>query len=128
MEFVKMSALAIAAAIISLNFKNIKNEYGVLITIATCMVIFYYGISKLSDIVASLKAVTEYVSIDTVYIGVILKIIGITYISEFASDISKDCGYGTLGNQIKIFGKLAALSLCMPILSSIVKAVTSLLG
>lgn len=128
MEFVKLAAFAIASAIFALNFKNIKNEYGVFITIASCIIIFYYGVSKLGNIVESLKFITEYVSIDNIYIGIILKIIGITYIAEFASDISKDCGYGTLGNQIKIFGKLAALSLCMPVLSSIVKSISSLLG
>ena len=128
MEFVKLAAFAICASLLALNFKSIKNEYGVLITISACLLIFYYGISKVTYIVESLRFITEFVSIDNVYFGVILKIIGITYISEFASDISKDCGYGTLGNQIKIFGKLATLALSMPVLLSIVKSISSLLG
>lgn len=57
----------------------------------------------------------------------IFKIIGITYISEIASDISKDCGYATLGNQIQIFGKLTILGFCMPVLTAIVKAIIEMI-
>ena len=42
--------------------------------------------------------------------------IGITYVAEFASGICKDSGYGSLGNQIEIFGKLSILGISMPIL------------
>ena len=48
---------------------------------------------------------------------VIVKIVGISYISEFASDICRDSGYAAIGNQIQIFGKL-----------SIEKQVETLLG
>ena len=42
--------------------------------------------------------------------------IGITYIAEFASGICKDAGYGSLGSQIEIFGKLSILVTSMPVL------------
>lgn len=127
MEFIKLAILATVAAILALNFKNIKSEYGIFISIGTCILIFFYGVSKLSVVVDALKFISDFINIDDVYIAIIFKIIGITYISEFASDISKDCGYSTLGNQIRIFGKLSTLALSMPVLKAIVKSITELI-
>ena len=41
--------------------------------------------------------------------------IGITYVAEFASGICRDAGYGALGNQIQILGKLSVLGVSMPV-------------
>ncbi|MDE6209125.1 MAG: stage III sporulation AC/AD family protein [Lachnospiraceae bacterium] len=128
MDFVKLSVIAIIAALLALNFKSIKGEYGIFISIGACTLIFLYGISKLSIVVDSLKYVAEFINMDNSYIALIFKIIGITYISEFATDISKDCGYGTLGNQIQIFGKLTTLAISMPVLTSIVKSIVEIMA
>lgn len=44
---------------------------------------------------------------------VILKMVGITYIAEFASGICKDAGYQTIAGQIETFAKLTILALGM---------------
>ena len=49
----------------------------------------------------------------------LIHILGITYVAEFASGICKDSGYGSLGNQIEIFGKLSILGISMPILLAV---------
>ena len=36
--------------------------------------------------------------------------------AEFAAGMCRDAGYGSLGSQIEIFGKLSILALSMPIL------------
>jgi stage III sporulation protein AD len=47
--------------------------------------------------------------------------IGITYIAEFAAGICKDAGYGAVGTQIEIFGKLSVLAVSMPILLALIE-------
>ena len=65
MEFVKLAAFAIASAIFALNFKNIKNEYGVFITIAACIIIFQRELKVVFQIClwnyqTKLKKIMEY--------------------------------------------------------------------
>ena len=54
--------------------------------------------------------------------------VGITYVAEFASGICKDAGYGSLGNQIEIFGKLSILGISMPILLALFGTLETFLG
>lgn len=78
--------------------------------------------------VNSIKFIADTINIEGTYITLIFKIIGITYISEIASDISRDCGYATLGNQIQIFGKITILGFCMPVLTAIVKSIIEMIN
>lgn len=57
----------------------------------------------------------------------LLKITGITYIAEFASGLCKDAGYGAIGGQIEIFGKLSILAVSMPIVLALLETLKRLL-
>ena len=68
------------------------------------------------------------VRINRVYLTTLLKITGVTYIAEFASGICKDAGYGSIANQIEIFGKLSILAMSMPIVLALLEALQGLLA
>lgn len=57
-----------------------------------------------------------------------MKIIGITYIAEFASDICKDAGHAAIANQIQIFGKLSVLAVSMPIVLALLETINGFLS
>ena len=61
----------------------------------------------------------KYIPIESTYFSILLKMIGITYITEFSSDICKDAGYGALANQIGIAGKVTLISLSIPAITSL---------
>ena len=63
-----------------------------------------------------------------VCIQVLLKIIGITYISEFAADICRDAGCSAVAGQIGVFAKLSILAVSMPIVSALLQTVQNFLG
>ena len=58
---------------------------------------------------------------------ILLKIMGISYIAEFVSDIAKDSGYSALSNQIQIYGKITILVVSVPILESLINCINGLL-
>ena len=76
----------------------------------------FYGIGRLKEILDIIRQMESYVKIRPVYLVTLLKMTGVTYAAEFASGICKDAGYGALGKQIEIFGKLTILAVSMPVL------------
>ena len=58
----------------------------------------------------------------------LLKMLGISYIAEFASGICKDAGYGALGSQIEMFGKLLILAVSAPVLLALLETLQRLMG
>lgn len=50
------------------------------------------------------------------YISLLLKLIGITYICEFAANLCKDSGHSALSSHIELFGKIAIMVAGFPVI------------
>ncbi len=128
MTVATVAVLGLTAVLLAVQFKGIKGEYGVCLVAGAGLVIFFYGVSKLETIVEAVKQVQSYIKVNSIYLNTLMKMIGITYIAEFASGICKDAGYGALGSQIEIFGKLSILAVSMPILLALMETVQGFLS
>ena len=81
---------------------------------------------NLSVIRETLELVGSFVKIDAVYLTAMLKILGVTYLAEFAAAICKDAGYQTIAGQIEVFARLSILAIGMPILKALLLAIREL--
>lgn len=122
-----IGVIGMVVVLTALQFKTIKPEYGILISVAGCIFIFLYSLSRISDIISMIDKLSELTSISRDYIKILLKITGITFISEIASDIAKDCGYSAVANQIQIFGKLTILAMSLPVFAELISSIGNLL-
>ena len=120
---IKIALIGIVSVLAAIQFKNGKSEYAILIGIAGCVLIFYFSAGKLSSIVDSINKIRGYLSVNSEYLSILLKIIGITYIAEFSSNLCKDAGYTAIGNQIELAGKLSIMALSMPILLALLDTI-----
>ena len=120
--------VGIVVVMTAVSFKTIKPEYGLMISVVGCIFIFIYAISRMEDIINIVNRLSDLTSISRDYIKILLKIAGVTFVAEISSDISKDCGYTAIANQIQIFGKLTVLSISLPIFVELISSVGELLS
>ena len=116
---VSLAFMAVSIVIMALQFKNTKPEYGIYMGLAGVMVIAAFSLGRLSEIIDSINVIKQYTGTGQ-YMSLIIKVTGITYVSELASDICKEAGYGTIAGQILIFGKLSVVALCIPVFEIII--------
>ena len=106
MSIIAVAAVGVIAVFLAVQLKGMKGEYGFFL---------FYGIRKLEGILTVINEIREAIRLNQVYFITLMKLVGITYIGEFASGICRDNGYGFLGNQIEIFGKLSILAVSAPV-------------
>ena len=128
MDIIKISLLGVCGVILGFLMKGTKPEYACFITVGIGLVIMGLAVGKIYYLFESLGKIQETLPVDTEYISTLVKMIGITYIGQFASGICKDAGYGSLGSQIEIFGKLSVLAVSMPILLALLDTVQQFLA
>ena len=116
MDIVRIAALGIVGALLGILLKGQKKEYELFVTLGVSLCIFYFIISKLELVLAVINRMQEYVELDTGYIAILVKMIGITYVSEFSANLCRDAGYQAVAGQIEMFGKLSILVISMPVL------------
>ena len=128
MSIQKAAAIGVCAALIALQFKGGKTEYGIYVSIAAGILLGTGIIGKLSTVLDTVKEIGSFLQIEGSYLGVLLKMLGITYVAEFASNICKDSGCQTIAAQIQLFGKITVLALGMPVLMTLLRTIEAFLS
>lgn len=123
MDIVKIAVLGIAGVLIALPLKKERGEYSTFIAITVCICIFVYLLTKVEVILDFVRQLDSMLPVDGRYIGMLIKMIGITYVAEFASNICKDAGYGAIAGQIEVFAKISILMVSVPVLMAFMKMV-----
>ena len=127
MSMIQVAGVGIIGTLLALQFKSGKSEYGIYTVVAISLLLFYGMRDRLIIIEETIHTISELITINTSYIQILLKIIGITYIAEFATGICKDAGYSTIASQIEIFAKLTILAFSMPVLEALLLTLKELL-
>lgn len=123
MDIIKISLLGVCGVMLGFLMKGTKPEYACFITVGIGLVIMGLAVGKIRYLFESLGKIQETLPVDTEYISTLVKMIGITYIGQFASGICKDAGYSTTAAQIELFCKLSVMVLSMPVLMALLKTI-----
>ena len=127
MNMVQIGMIGVLGALLAIQFKGGKTEYGIYMSVAVSIVLFLCIVDRLEIFVRTIDEISRYISVDTGYLSTMLKMIGITFISEFPSSLCKDTGYQTIAVQIEVFSKLTILAMGMPILLALLETIQEFL-
>ncbi len=128
MSILQIGMIGVTGAILALQLKQYKAEFSVYLCIAVSLVIIFSIVEHLETIIMTLKSIRQYIASENNYMGTLLKMLGITYVAEFASSICKDAGQQTIASQIEVFSKLAILVLSLPIILALLKTIQTFLS
>ncbi len=128
MEITGIMIFAVITSIMASQIKTIKGNFDTYIIVAACLFILFYIITKLTVIINVIEKLQAYLNLDWAYMVILFKVVGISYLTQFTSDICKECGYGAIGNQIQIFGKITVLAISMPIILALIDTISYLLA
>lgn len=127
MDVIQVAALAVAGVLLAVQFKSGKAEYGIYLGEALSILIFFQILGKLNVILEVIKTIGEFLPLNKIFAGTLLKMLGITYVAEFSASICQDAGYQTIARQIEILGKLTILVMSMPILLALLQTIREFL-
>lgn len=127
MEIIQIAAAGVGAVVLALMFRQSKPEIAMVISLACCVFVFFGIMAKITLVLEYVSSLAQNISLDPIYMTVILKMIGITYVAEFASAICRDAGYTSIAGQLQVFAKISILALSMPVLLAFLSTVEDFL-
>ncbi|MGV3466233.1 MAG: stage III sporulation protein AD [Heyndrickxia sp.] len=119
--------ISLITTFLALIIKEQKPNFAFLLVLFVGCAIFLFLVDQLRDIVQMVQRIASNANVNTIYVETILKIIGVAYIAEFASHISKDAGQGAMAAKVELAGKIIILAMSIPILSVLIETVINLI-
>ena len=127
MEVMQLIGISIISTVICLIIKKDRPEIAMFISILTGVVIMMAVVFKLNFIIDAIDNLANRANIPTMYITLIIKLIGIAYLLEFAIQLCKDCGEGAIASKLEFGGKIIVMTMSFPILLSIIEMVLDII-
>ncbi|MEQ8197930.1 MAG: stage III sporulation protein AD, partial [Clostridiaceae bacterium] len=108
-------------------FKDTKQNIAVLISLVSGVVILLYLMSPLAQVLSFFKEISTKSNIDTFYITLVLKIVGITYLASFAIEVCSEAGAAGIASRIEVAAKILIMVIAMPMLMGVLDAILKIM-
>lgn len=128
MEIVKIAIIGIIAGVLVITIKQKQPELAMQVSLVAGLIIFIYVLDYLITAVDYIREIVTRYEIPYESITIVLKIIGVAYICEFAVQILKDTGEGSIASKVELAGRVFIIVLSLPIITSFMNMVLGLLG
>ena len=127
MDLFKILGIGLITCITSLIVKQVKPDVASIISIAGGVVILLMVVDYVAQIFDVFKVVMNKTGLPSNLFSIVLKIVGIGYLTEFAANICSDAGSNSLADKILLAGKIMILFMSLSIITNIIDIVVELL-
>jgi len=126
LAILQIAGIALITTFLALVIKEQKPNYAFLLVLFAGCAIFLFLIDQIGTIIQMIDKLAAAANVNAIYIKTIMKIIGIAYIAEFASHISKDAGQNAMAAKVELAGKILILAMAIPIISVMVETILNM--
>ena len=126
MMVLKICAIGICAVIIIALIRIYKPVFTVEAVLCASLILLFYIINSMKYSFSYLEDIYQELSYGKEYFPIVLKALGIAYITEFTSAICNDAGEKSIGSKVELAGKIAIFFVALPIFTSLLELLNSL--
>lgn len=123
----KIVGVAFVTAVTAVLLKGTKPELSFAVTVAGIIVILLYIVDALQETLAVFRTIAETTGVENGLLKVLLKIVGVGYITEFGAGILSDFGSNAVADKVALGGKIAIVVLALPVFEGLLTLVKSFL-
>lgn len=127
MDITKIIGVGLIALIIIIILRQYKPEFTIYVSLIAGVIIFFLVANSLTGIINILQDFANKASINSQFLGILLKITGIALLTEFAVSVCKDAGETAIASKVDLGGKVIIISISIPIISALIETITKIL-
>jgi stage III sporulation protein AD len=127
MEMAQIAAIGIISVILAIVVKKQSPEAALALSIASAVLIFILILPRISSVIEMARTIASGVGANQNYIEIIFKVVGISYIAEFASQICSDGGETAIAAKIDLAGRILIMTVSAPVLLALLDVVANLI-
>ncbi len=119
---------AVAAAIVIVLLKKYSAEHSFVISICAVCGILVYVLASILPSFNSISSIFDVSGLKSDYLKIMLKCVGICFITEFSCDCCKDASQAALSNAVLTAGRICVLLTALPLFNEFLDFALKLSG
>lgn len=98
-----------------------------MLVLAVSTIVFLNITDSIPPVLEKMDRLMAYSGLDREYLTILFKALGICWLTQFASDVCRDCNEGAIASAAEIFGKIQLVVLSLPLFESLIDVVTEIM-
>ena len=127
MEIIKILGVAFVTAIVSVLLRSTKPELSFAVTVTGVIVILLFLAERIQVTLTAFTALADVAGVENGLLKLLLKIIGVGYVTEFGAGILNDFGSNAVADKVILGGKIIIIALSLPIIENLLRLAQSLI-
>ena len=128
MNMIMICGAAIVTAVLAVMLRSQSPHSAMLLSIAAGAIIILSLLKNLPDMLSGIQNILADGGIETGDIAILLKVMGICFVTEFTCDCVTEAGLLSLSTNISFAGKILVLLTSLPLFQHIINVITTLGG
>ena len=127
-EFIKIIGVGCVTALTALLLKSTKPELAFTITVVGVLIILLWLVGIFQNTANIFYSITTMTGIDNTLLKILLKIVGVSYLTEFSAGILNDFGSANVADKVSLCGKILIFVLSLPIMECLLQLLKEFLS
>ena len=124
----KIVALCITGSIMCLFLRQSgRGEMALMVALSVTVYAFFISFSEVARIIESLASLASETKLDSGIYKAVIKITGIAYITQAASELCKDAGEIAMAGKVELCGKILICVTAMPMVTELFYVIADIL-
>ena len=124
----KVTAISVITLVFTLLLKPSKMEYAFAVSVCGGMAALFCILNSAIGCFSVIKGYLADAGIDSRAVGMVIKAVGIGYITEFSAATARDFSQTSLALKIVLAGKMAVLFISLPLIKQLIELALSFLS
>lgn len=126
-ELLKIMGVAIVTSVAAILLKSTKPELSFAVTVTGVIVILLFIVDAMRELTSVFYVIAEITGVENGLLKLLLKIVGVGYITEFGTGVLQDFGSSAIADKVALGGKLMIVLLALPIMRGLLQLVANFL-
>ena len=119
--------VGIVAAVLAILLKQHRPEYALLVSLAAGVFILVLVSTSIVPVIEQIISMLSASNMPGEYAGILMKVLGICFITQLACDTCKDAGETAISAKVEIAGRVAVLLVSLPLFQQVLAIAYSLI-
>ena len=121
-------AFCICAVCIIAILRQYRPEFAVAVSVIAACIMLIFGLSSASKVIEVIREIADRSGIDEQNITLMLKAVGVCYLTQTAKDICIDCSQSVLADRVDFIGKITIIVMSLPIMVQLLSIISQIIG
>ena len=125
-EALRVAGFAVTAAMMAFTLRAAHRQAGAAVALAAGLMLFFWAVTQVGSAVEALRTLSQKAGVGDGTLTLMLKLIAMAYVTEFAVQSCPDAGETGLAARAALCGKLLLLTQTLPLILEIGEMTLSL--